>query len=315
MVFRTSSKPGRIIRLLDMLHTVWTRCNQYDLATIDTFSGPSFFWAELVGMSLRMLRKPYILILHGGNLPAFARRWPGRVRRLLKTAAVVTAPSRYLKEQMKQYRSDILLLPNPIDLQKYRFNLRNPPKPRLVWLRAFHKIYNPSMAVEVVARLVPTYPELCLSMGGGDKGDGSFQYTMKLTERLGISRSVEFSGKVPKEGVPDWLQRGDIFINTTNFDNTPVSVLEAMACGLCVISTDVGGISYLLEDKRTALLVPANDPDAMAAAVDRLLTEPGLPAYLSENGRRLAEQIDWKHIYPLWERLLNSPSDQTVTGF
>ena len=103
---------------------------------------------------------------------------------------------------------------------------------------------------------------------------------------------------------PDWLTKADIFINTTNVDNMPISVLEAMASGLCVVSTNVGGIPYLLEDESDALLVPPNDPQAMTAAVCRILTEPGLAEKLSSNARKKAEQFDWSVIMPQWEAIL-----------
>jgi len=117
-VLTTSRKPGRIARLLDMLKTVWGKSCQYEVATIDTFSGLAFFWAEAVGFALRRLRKSYILTLHGGNLPDFARRQPKRVTRLLKSAAAVTAPSRYLLERMRTYRTDIVLIQNPVDIAR-----------------------------------------------------------------------------------------------------------------------------------------------------------------------------------------------------
>jgi glycosyltransferase involved in cell wall biosynthesis len=102
------------------------------------------------------------------------------------------------------------------------------------------------------------------------------------------------------------MSRGDIFLNTTNVDNTPISVLEAMACGLCVVSTNVGGIPYLLEHEHDALLVPPDDPAAVATAVRRLLTEPDLAEQLSRNARQKAEKFDWSIILPQWEALLIS---------
>ena len=130
---------------------------------------------------------------------------------------------------------------------------------------------------------------------------------------MGITDFVEFAGVIPNAEVPVWLQRGDIFINTTNVDNTPVSVLEAMACGLCVVSTNVGGIPYLLEDGQNALLTPPDDPDAMASAIHRILTEPGLSARLSENARRQVEQYDWSVVLPEWERLLEGVIQQEIS--
>jgi glycosyltransferase involved in cell wall biosynthesis len=77
-----------------------------------------------------------------------------------------------------------------------------------------------------------------------------------------------------------------------------------MACGLCVVSTNVGGIPYLLEHEHDALLVPPDDAEAMAAAVTRLLTEPGLAERLSHNARQKAEQFDWSVILPQLENIL-----------
>jgi len=79
-----------------------------------------------------------------------------------------------------------------------------------------------------------------------------------------------------------------------------------MACGLCVVSTDVGGMPYLVENGEQALLVPPNDAAAMAGAVRRVLTEPGLAEKLSRAGRARAEEFDWSRVLPEWQKLLGS---------
>lgn len=302
-VCTTSNRRSRLSRLVDMLATAWRKRNEYQAVSIDTFSGLAFGWAEAVAWWLRRLGKPYALILHGGNLPEFARHSPRRVARLLNSAAIVCAPSAYLREQMRPYREDIRVVPNPIDLQQYTFQLRQQPQPNLRWLRAFHQVYQPRLAIQVAARLAVKYPGLQLAMAGGDKGDGSLPATRELAKALQVSEQVEFAGVIAHKAVPEWLQQGDIFINTSEVDNTPVSVLEAMACGLCVVSTNVGGIPYLLEDGQEALLAPAGDVEAMAAAIDRLLSEPGLAQRLSEKGRRKTEQFDWTIVLQKWEEI------------
>src|SRR4051794_33671729 len=89
----TSPRRDRLGRLHDMLRTAWTRRHEYSVAHVDVYSGAAFLWAEAVCLALRGAGKPFVLTLHGGNLPAFARRWPRRVRRLLGAAAAVTTPS------------------------------------------------------------------------------------------------------------------------------------------------------------------------------------------------------------------------------
>lgn len=302
-VEETSHVFNRFLRLLDMLFTVWQKRNACAVALVEVYSGAAFLWAEAVVLFLWMLKKPFVLVLHGGNLPRFARRHPGRMRRLLSGAKVVVAPSRYLQEALRPYREEILVIPNPLEVGKYPFRLRSSVSPRLIWLRAFHRMYRPQMAPRVLALLRQSFPEIHLTMIGPDKGDGALQETLQEIEKMGLQNAVRIVPGVPKREVPEWLSQGEIFLNTTDVDNTPVSVLEALACGLCVVSTSVGGIPYLLDDGKDALLVPPGDAQAMAGAVQRILTEPGLAEHLSRNARRKAEQFDWDVVLPMWEKV------------
>lgn len=303
-VLRTSGVVSRPRRLFEMAAVTWRQRRQYDVAHVTVFSGPSFVWAELATLVLRLARRPIVLSLRGGNLPEFAHRWPRRVRRLLRVADQVVAPSRYLGEHVAPYRPAVVLISNPIEVDRYPFRVRGAPSPRLVWLRAFHAIYNPELAPRVLARLAPEYPDSRLVMIGPDMGDGSLERTRAVARELGVIGRVEFAGRVSKGEVPERLASADVFLNTTNVDNAPISVIEALACGLCVVSTNVGGVPYLLDDEQDALLVPPGDAPAMAAAITRILREPGLAERLSTAGRTKAETMDWSRVLPRWDEVL-----------
>ncbi|MBI3415670.1 MAG: glycosyltransferase family 4 protein [Verrucomicrobia bacterium] len=313
-IHATSLKAGRVAKLLDMVATAWRERNHYGVAQIDVYSGPAFIWAEAAGWTLRRVRKPFVLTLHGGNLPNFARNWPRRVARLLRSASIVTSPSRYLLEQMRPYRADIRLLPNPLDLTNYTFQPGELDSRQLIWLRAFHSIYNPAMAPRVVARLKKDFPELRLTMIGPDKGDGSLQETQRVAVELGVTNEIKFVGGVPKPQVPATLRQGGVLLNTTNEDNTPISVMEAMASGLCVVSTNVGGLPYLLADGEDALLVPPNDDAAMATALRRILVDASFAQHLAANARRKVERFDWPAILPQWEEIFRSLLQTQLRG-
>ena len=302
-VIYASRRANRLLRLLDMLWVTWRFRRQYQVAQLDVFSGLAFVWAYLDTVLLKKLNKPLVLTLHGGNLPDFSLRHPGWVRGLLNKADAVTVPSEYLLDAMQPYRNDLTLIPNAVDIRQYAYIPRVTPRAILIWLRAFHKIYNPELAIRVLQKVQEEFPEIRLIMIGPDKEDGSFQNTQKLVSQLGLQDMVVFPGRVAKSQVSEWLNKGDIFINTTNVDNTPISVTEAMACGLCIISTEVGGIPWLLEHETNALLVPPDDPDAMATAVQRILTEPGLAQRLAANARQKAQSFDWAAVLPMWEEL------------
>lgn len=297
---RARTRPAR---LLDTVAGALRRRGDYSVGLVDVFSGRAFFLAEAACWTLRRAKKPYVLALHGGALPAFARRWPRRVRRLVESAAVVTAPSNYLAVELRPFAPAIHVVPNPISLARYPFRVRTSPKPRLIWLRAFHRNYDPALACHVLARLRRDFPEARLVMIGPDKGDGSLESVRRAIETLRLGDCVELPGPVPKSDVPRWLSGGDVFLNTASTDNAPVSVIEAQACGLGVVSTDVGGLPHVLADGQDALLVPRRDPDALAAAVGRILTEPGLAKRLSGGARMTAAGHDWEVVLPEWRRV------------
>jgi glycosyltransferase involved in cell wall biosynthesis len=159
------------------------------------------------------------------------------------------------------------------------------------------EIYNPLLALKVLEELLKTSPQAQLSMVGPYK-DNSINECKAYAEKHQLP--VIFTGGLPKK---DWLTYAkdfDIFINTTNIDNTPVSVIEAMALGLPVVSTNVGGIPFLLINEQDALLVPPNDEHHMTKAVMRLLQHPKLAQNLSHAAREKVERFDWQYIKQHW---------------
>jgi glycosyltransferase involved in cell wall biosynthesis len=309
-VLRTSKRLGRARRVADMLWTTWSRRREYGVAQVDVFSGRAFSWAEWVVWELSRIGRPTVLALHGGLLPQFARRSPARVRRLLRRAHAVVAPSPYLAAELGPYRAGIEVIPNGIALEDFPFRLRRPARPRLVWVRSFHEVYNPLLALRVVDRLRHRHPEVHLTMAGRDRGDGTLPKVREAIRGLRLEQHVTLAGAVEPTSVPQILSGADVFLNTSRADNTPLSVLEAMASGLCVVTTGVGGIPYLFEDGRQARLTPDDDAEAMADSVECLLTEPEMAERLSREGRRAAEGFDLARVVDRWSALLG----QTARG-
>ncbi len=302
-IITTSSKENKLTRLADMIITVISKRNQYQIAQVDVFSGPAFIYAEVCTWLLHLLKKPVILTLHGGRLPEFASHNTNRVRRLLQSAERVTTPSPYLQNNLGSYRADIQIIPNPVEPSVSIYRHRNKLEPKLVWVRAFHKTYNPVMAVDVLCELIKDFPEVELTMIGPDKGDGSLERMRDAAKDCKVEDNLLVIPAIPHTDVPIYLDQNDIFINTSNYDTAPRSIIEAMANGLCIVSTNVGGIPWLIKDTTQALLVPPNSPQEMAQAVNRLLTEPELASQISRNAHNASKKYTWDRILPLWEAL------------
>ena len=305
-ISRASHHRNQAARLADILTTCATA--RADVAHVDVFSGNAFLWALAAATTLRARRIPYLLTLHGGSLPKFARRHPRRFRLLLRHAYSVTSPSKYLSQQLGLQHT-ALAIRNGIELESYPYRPRARLAPRLVWLRGYRHIYNPEDAVRVLANISARHPSATLRMFGGDSGDGSLERTRKVARQLGVEGRVDIELAVPKRRVGEVLSAADIFLNTTSVDNAPVSVVEALACGLVVVSTNVGGIPTLLEDRGDALLCPAGEPAQLAEAALEALDDPALSARLSRSGRRKAERHAWSAVLPEWESLLQRAAD------
>ena len=297
-----SSQKNKLLRLLDMIAKTIRYGYQSDYVLIDTYSTSNFWFAYATSQICRLGNIKYIPILHGGNLPARLRTNPRFCQAIFRNSFINVAPSHYLMEAFQKAGfSKTIQIPNAIQTSNYPFNPRKVIAPRLLWVRAFSEIYNPSMAVRVLAKLRETYSDAELCMIGPDK-DGSLQKVKNLAQNLQFD--VTFTGKLSKE---DWIKRTqdyDIFINTTHYDNTPMSVVEAMALGLPVVSTNVGGLPYLLSHKETGLLINDNDVEEMTKCIIYLVENPKFTQKMVQNAHEVIRNSDTDTVKRAWLEIL-----------
>lgn len=297
----SSSKKNQLVRLMHMCFAVVKYRKWTDYILIDTYSTSAFWYAYFTGYLASLFQISIIPILRGGDLPKRLKKSPMYCKPLFSYAYCNIAPSAYLFEVFQNNGfTNVKYIPNSIQIENYPFQHRKEAQPKLLYVRSFAHIYNPMMALHVLKELLVHYPTAELSMVGPFKDDSiqeckAFAHQHKLP--------VVFTGKMEKE---EWIALAkdfDIFVNTTNVDNTPISVIEAMALGLPVVSTNVGGIPYLLEEDE-AILVSPNNVDAMKNAIIHLIENPTKVAQLSQNARTKAESFDWQNVKFKWIDLL-----------
>lgn len=304
-VYYASETRTRLLRLLDMAWTTVRHSRDINCVLIDTYSSGAFYYALVISQLARLLGLAYVPILHGGNLPQRMDRSPRLVRLILNHSKANVTPSAYLLDALRQRGFQGVLIPNSIDLDRYPFRLRSDVRPRLLYVRSLHRMYNPKLLIEVARRLTAKYSDFKLCFVGPDK-DGSKDELVRACQDHGLVDQVEFAGYLSKEA---WIKRSqefDIFVNPTHFDNQPVSIIEAMALGLPVVSTRVGGIPFLVENKKSGWLVEDSDVDGFVHAIETLVSDDDLCQRLSNNGRIAAQQYDWSCVQELWQNVLNN---------
>lgn len=315
-VVTASSRVNSLARLFDVVWTLFRHRQTIDLVIAEIYSGRGFVIADVASMIGKILRIPTVGVLHGGDLPRFCADNPRRSARVLRRFDRLVAPSTFLAKAISIGLTAPTVIPNVIDITTYPHAVRRQPEPRLLWMRAFHQIYNPQMAIGVLKSLKENYPMASLVMAGVDKGlEPEIQ---KLANDLGLGDSVRFPGFLDHDAKIREFSQADIFLNTNHIDNMPVGVVEACAMGLPVVATRVGGIPDLIEDGQNGLLVPDDDVAAMTKAVETLLRDTQLAERLSLSGRKLAERSSWEEVRILWEELFKdvlTTKEHNVVGF
>jgi glycosyltransferase involved in cell wall biosynthesis len=297
-----SNKSNKVLRLLDMIRLVLMNKSNADFILIDTYSSANFYFAIIISQLCRVLKKKYIPILHGGTLERRLKIYPKFSQLIFKNAYKLVAPSNFLKTTFNSYGyKDVLYIPNTIEIEYYQFNSRNVDTIKLLWVRSFASMYNPKLAVLVLESLLNKGHNAELTMIGPDV-DGTLEKVKSLSNSKNLE--VNFTGKLSKQQWIELSKDHNIFINTTNVDNTPVSVIEAMALGLPVVSTNVGGIPFLISHNEDAILVPPNNIEAMVEEIIKLKSDNILRDKLVINARKKVAKFDWNVVKPKWKSLL-----------
>ncbi len=302
-VYYASSKINKLKRLLDMVVSTIKLRKRVNYVCIDTYSKQSFYFTLAVAFVCKIFGIKYYTFLHGGKLPDRLKQSPKLCDFIFKNSVLNVAPSGFLKHffDEKGYKNNIII-PNSVEIQEYSFKKRAQIEPNILYVRHFAAIYNPQMAIKMFAEVKKSYPEATLNFVGEDK-DGSLEECKNLASELGVIDKITFSGRLPRHEWHELSKNYDVFINTTNIDNTPVSLIEAMALGLPIVTTNVGGIPYLVKDRETALLVDVNDHQAMATKIINLLESPKLVEQLSTKGRLLSESFSWERVMLKWQQI------------
>lgn len=311
-VICVSSKLNRAARMAEIGAALIKNRRRIDLVVMEVYSGLSFAIADSVGLLCKILRLPLIMVLHGGKLPEFVRKHSGWAKRVFRRADSLVAPSAFLAEKINLPNFAVKVIPNVIDLEIYPFRHRSKLSPRLIWMRSFHPVYNPQMAVKAFAELRKTEPNATLTMAGVDKGLET--EIKKLVQDLNLSEAVSFPGFLNDRQKRQAFDAADIFLNTNRADNMPVAVIEACACGLPVVATDVGGLPFLIADGENGFLVENENAVEMAAAIKKLLKDEALAQKISRGGRLLAERSAWNKVRNDWEKLFAELLDKRKIG-
>jgi len=244
-------------------------------------------------LSNRLLKIPYVIYGRGSDV--YLPDWFTKLtaKGILKNASAVIALTEHMKDAMQAiYSRDVIIVPNGINLNEIaeREAEGGNPGKKILFVGRLHPVKGVQYLLGAMSIVHQELPEAKLIL----VGDGEErEYLESLTDSLGIRECVEFAGRVPHERVQDYMNLAEVFVLPSLSEGFPVTILEAMACGLPIVATRVGGVPDIIEDGANGYLINTKNPEQIAEALLRVLQDEELQKIMSNNNRKSAEKYRW----------------------
>ena len=277
------------------------RLPDYDVIHVFSASYWSFLLAPTPAILIgKWLGKRVIVNYRSGEAEDHLRRWPRTSVPTLRRADIVVTPSGYLVDVFARFGVSAEAIANFVDPDAVRFRRRDTLRPVFLSNRNFQTLYNVPCVLRAFAVIQQRIPEARLLV----IGDGPERNHVHETARSLALRNVEFVGPVRPADMGHWYDEADVYLNASDIDNMPNSIIESFACGLPVVTSRAGGIPYVVEHERNGLLVDCGDHESLAAAALRVLNDDTLAQRLIAEGLRDVEQrYTWEAVGDRWAAL------------
>ena len=288
--------------VLDMIHLIWRIKPEIIHAQNVTNAVPA--WCSKV-----LWRIPYCIQFHnelslmGPTLPQKLIKYWKKLPYLKDANEVIVLTKIMYDETYNATGISAKIIPNGVDTSIFHPNFKNAEEnvvPTLICVSRLDNKKGIEYAIESVHSLVKEYPESRLLI----IGDGDFRkYLENMVTTLELSKNIEFLGSIPNIQVANYLREADIFLLPSLSEGLPLTLLEAMACGLPIIATPVSIVPEIIQKWNNGIIVSFKSSDEITNAV-RQMVETGLVSKLGSNSYHASKcTYSWSVISKKYEEL------------
>jgi glycosyltransferase involved in cell wall biosynthesis len=282
-----------VVYLINLL----THIPRYDVIHVSSAAYTGFMLATMPPVFIgKLFGKRVVLNYHAGQAEEHLRDWRRTAIPTIRRADATVVSSGWLVDVFARHGLKAHAIFNHVELDNFHFRERHPLRPAFLSNRNFDPIYNVPCVLRAFALIQKRFADASLIVAG----DGAERAELEQLARDLKLRNLRFTGLVAPEKMPELCESADIYLNASNVDNMPLSILEAFAAGLIVVTTNAGGIPYVVTHEKTGLLVEMNDFEAMAAAAIRLLDDEALAAGLARSARAECVKYKWDVVRERW---------------
>lgn len=276
------------------------RVHRFDVVHIFSASYFSFLLAPTPAILVsKLYGKRCLLNYRSGRAEDHLKRWRRTAVPTVRLVDEVVVPSGYLVEVFGQFGFHARSIFNFVDTSRFRFRQRDPLRPRFFSNRNFESLYNVACTLRAFALIQKHFPDASLTLAG----DGTERAELERLARELELRNTKFIGLVPNSQMPELYDAADIYLNSPDTDNMPGSIIESYAAGLPVVTTNAGGIPYILKDGQTGMMVECGDYKAMAERAILLLEDEKLASSISSRAREECRKYQWEAVRREWLKL------------
>lgn len=274
----------------------------YDVLHVHTCSHWGFMTTVLGVWAGKRLKKKVVVTYHGGGAEQFFSRHPRLVKKYLCQTDANIVLSGFLGNVFDKYQIPYTVIPNIVELEEGRFCSRATIEPKFISIRTLSPLYN----IDCIIKAFKVVKSERLSARLTIVGDGPSRDSLEQFVHSESIQDVTFVGRVDNARIYEYLNQSDIMLSAPRIDNMPVSVLEGFNAGLLVISSNVGGVPYMIEDEVNGLLFESNNYMALAEKMMWALSHQDESHNMIDNAREAVKLYSWERVREKIFELYNS---------
>jgi len=296
-----------VVTSLAYLALLLWRVRAFDVVHVFSASYSSFVLAPTPALLIaKLYGRKVVLNYRSGEAEDHLRRWRRTAIPTMRLADEVVVPSGYLVDVFARFDLHARSIYNFVETERYRFHARRPLRPVFLSNRNLEPLYNVGCTLRAFAIIQRRFPHAALTVAGEGRERAALE---QLAHQLQLT-NTNFIGRVAQTDMPELYNRADIYLNSSDIDNMPGSLIEAYAAGLPVVTTDAGGIPYILAHEETGLMVQRGDHEALAACALRLLEDDGLATRVTTNALAACRKYSWAAVRDEWLKLYFELADE-----
>jgi glycosyltransferase involved in cell wall biosynthesis len=292
------------IRFLGIV-TFWAKvCLKIQTIKPDVFHAQSLLCGIPAVVAKKSLKIPYVVWGQGSDIYLPDRFTRMTSKSILQNADAVLALTEDMKQKMREICDrDISVVPNGIDLERFKNSSggeKGSNAKTIIFVGRLHPVKGGQYLIEAMAIVHRAMPDVKLVI----VGDGVERTRLEqLAKKLDLNSCIQFAGQVPQERIPQIMHQADVFALSSLSESFGIVNIEAMAAGLPIVATNVGGIPDIVEEGVNGYLVNAKNPEELADKILFLLQNDEMREEISANNREKAELYTWDKVTGIVEKI------------